>query len=79
LRNVLTKGQIPTSCEMGWGISYVCRKYPVTYMIEGRVYHGGEVSKIPLTYYSCTDCAVHPSVQKDCLVTPLSAFEVEKA
>ncbi len=88
MSNVLTAGQIPTSCEIayfrvGWGssrsIDGVCGNKPVTHILIGYPEYT-ENSKRPTRKYICTACSLNPINQwVKSTITPLTDYEVEEA
>jgi len=77
--NVLTAGQIPTSCEVMWVKSRMrCGGKPVTHTSDGRLYHW-EDGHILIRWYVCEPCAQRHQTDKKYLVIPLTDYEVEEA
>lgn len=70
--NVLTAGQIPTSCELSFLEIGVCGARPVTHTIEGQPRQESKAMNIRLYV-----CLTHASWGD--IPTPLSDYELEVA
>jgi len=78
MSNVLTAGQIPTSCEHVTVYTGPCHRQPITHTLVGRLYQCEDDDNILVTNYICAECAVGwagPHV----LIIPLTEYEVKEA
>jgi len=81
MRNVLTAGQIPTSCEQAFYFENTARSIdgrcgkPVTHTLETRLVRS-EDERIPVRKYICYKCSLRPWVG---IITSLSDYNLEVA